>query len=75
SKFNNLFYFDKEKQAIDKIEYLLTLNNLSEDSSRNSEEYIRQNVNLSDFMVWFIENYPQSFDEMKKNPDYQFNFK
>jgi hypothetical protein len=27
------------------------------------------------FMVWFIENYPKSFQIMKENPDYQYNFK
>ena len=42
---------------------------------RNAQEYVRQCINLTDFMVWFIENYPNSFEIMKKNPNYQDNFK
>lgn len=75
SKFGNLFYFDDENQAIEKIEHLLNTANLREISIQNAQEYIKQTINLTDFMVWFIENFPQSFQIMKNNPDYQFNFK
>lgn len=75
SKFGNLFYFDDETRAIEKIESLLNTSNLREISTRNSQEYINDTINLTDFMVWFIENYPQSFDVMRSNPDYQFNYK
>ena len=27
------------------------------------------------FMIWFIENYPESANIMKDNPDYQNRFK
>jgi len=74
-KFNNLFYFDNENQAIDKIEYLLTIDKLKQNSIKNAEEYFQQNINLTEFMVWFIENYPNSFNVMKQNSDYQYNFK
>ncbi|OGU68477.1 MAG: hypothetical protein A2W30_00635 [Ignavibacteria bacterium RBG_16_36_9] len=74
-KFGNLFYFDDESQAIEKIENLSRTNNIREISIRNTQEYINRTINLTDFMVWFIENYPKSFDVMKNNPDYQFNFK
>jgi len=30
---------------------------------------------ITAFMVWFIENYPESVNIMKTNPDYQNNFK
>jgi predicted glycosyltransferase len=75
SNFGNLFYFDNENRAIEKIESLLIKNNLRETSIRNAQEYVNRTINLTDFMVWFIENYPQSFGVMKKNPDYQYNFK
>jgi len=32
-------------------------------------------INPTNFMSWFIENYPQSHQIMKENPDYQYNFK
>jgi len=73
-KFGNLFFFDNEKQAIEKIESLLKINNLRGISIQNAMAYIGQTINLTDFMVWFVENYPKSVDIMKSNPDYQYNF-
>lgn len=74
-KFGNLYYFEKEDLAIEKIEYLLSLNNLKQNAIQNAQEFIDKNINLTDFMVWFVENYPRSFEKMKKNPDYQNKFR
>ena len=73
--FGNLFYFDNEIQAIEQIEDILSRNDFKESSMRNAQKYIRQTINLTDFMVWFIENYPKSFGIMKMNSGYQENFK
>lgn len=75
SKFGNLFYYDSEIPAIEKIKNLLSNKDFKNNSMQNAQEYVRQCINLTDFMVWFIENYPNSFDIMKKNPNYQDNFK
>ena len=32
-------------------------------------------IDVTAFLVWFVENYPQSFQIMKENPDYQLRFK
>lgn len=39
------------------------------------EKLLKSKIDPSAFMVWFIENYPNSRRIMKENPDYQFNFK
>lgn len=75
NKFGNLFYFDSENQALEKIKFLLDEKNLRESSIYNSRAYIGNTINLTDFMVWFIENYPESVSLMKQNSDYQNNFK
>lgn len=75
SKFGNLFYFDDETHAIEKINSLLNTDNLKENSAINAQKCISQSINLTAFMVWFAENYSQSFDMMKNNSNYQFNFK
>ena len=42
---------------------------------------LRRNKMLSEkndptaFLVWFVENYPESVKIMKENPDYQYNFR
>lgn len=32
-------------------------------------------INPTKFLVWFVDNFPNSFETMKKNPDYQYKFK
>ena len=32
-------------------------------------------IDYAKFLTWFIENYPNSVNVMKENPDYQYNFK
>jgi len=31
-------------------------------------------IDVTAFMVWFIEHYPESVNVMKHNPDYQHQF-
>ena len=38
-------------------------------------EFTKMKINPTDFLVWFIENYPESIETMKENPDYQYKFK
>lgn len=38
-------------------------------------EIEKSTINPTKFLVWFVENYPQSSKTMKENPNYQYNFK
>lgn len=35
----------------------------------------KDKIDVTAFMVWFIEDYPKSLRIIKKNPDYQYNFR
>jgi len=39
------------------------------------ETVLYELIDPTAFMLWFVENYPKSFQIMKENPDYQYNFK
>jgi len=41
----------------------------------NWEKLIADKIDPTAFMVWFIDNYPESKTIMKNNPDYQYTFK
>jgi len=43
--------------------------------SGKREKIIRENIDLTAFMSWFIENYPQSLKVAAADDSYQFNFK
>ena len=70
-KYNLVYNFsDKktmEKQAFDKALELLENNNLREEGKRKREKLLNDKIDVTAFMVWFIENYPESFKEMKEN--------
>ena len=42
---------------------------------KRRQKLLDDKINLTSFMVWYIENFPESFKEMKENPDVQYNFK
>jgi|TARA_B100001971_G_scaffold64348_1_gene59187 hypothetical protein len=39
------------------------------------KKLFKEKIDLSTFSIWLIENYPKSVNFIKKNPDYQYNFK
>ncbi|MCD4737359.1 MAG: DUF354 domain-containing protein [Bacteroidales bacterium] len=39
------------------------------------ETFIADKIDVSAFLVWFIENFPKSVMTLKNYPDYQFNFR
>ena len=40
-----------------------------------AEQYLKEQIDLSWFLTWLIEEWPKSFQVMKQNPDYQYNFR
>ncbi|MCD4744616.1 MAG: DUF354 domain-containing protein [Desulfobacteraceae bacterium] len=43
--------------------------------NEKKDTMLADKIDTTSFMVWFIENYPQSFMTMKENPEYQLRFK
>lgn len=41
----------------------------------NRKKLLESKIDSTAFLVWFVENYPQSFKIMKENQDYQLRFK
>lgn len=58
-----------------KIRELLSIENLEAEFSNRCERMLADKIDVTAFMVWFIENYPESARIMKENPDYQNRFK
>lgn len=43
--------------------------------AQRRQKMLSEKIDYAKFLTWFIENYPESRDIMKQNPDYQLNFK
>ena len=61
--------------AIQKGVELLQNENLEENLHQNHNRFISEKIDPTAFLVWFIENWPESKQIMIENPDYQDRFK
>lgn len=74
-KYELLYSFRNSDNIIGKIETLLAEPNLKEIHQKRKEKMLTDKIDFTSFLVWFVENYPESKEIMKKDPDYQYNFK
>lgn len=58
-----------------KIEELSYTPNLKEEWKNRRQKMLSEKIDVTAFMIWFLEYYPESVTIMKENPDYQYNFK
>lgn len=70
-----LFRFKNYEGVQDKIRELAAMPGLKEEWQKRRGEMLSDKIDVTEFIVWFIENYPQSSWIMKSNPDYQSRFK
>jgi len=66
---------DDQLNAILKGVELLQQPNIKEEWQNKRTKMLADKIDVTAFLVWFVENWPESFQTMKQNPDYQFNFK
>ncbi|MCP3680812.1 MAG: hypothetical protein GY782_11380, partial [Gammaproteobacteria bacterium] len=67
--------FRNSEGVIEKALELLNISNLKEEWQKRRQKMLSEQIDVTAFMVWFIENYPESVDTMKTNPDYQYTFR
>lgn len=61
--------------AIEKGIEILNNPNAKKEAIEKSKKMISEKIDITSFLIWFIENYPGSKKIIKENPDYQYNFK
>ena len=66
---------DSQKAAILKAIELLKDKKSKSQTVEKRKKFLQDHIDPATFLVWFIENYPESKKIMKENPDYQYNFK
>lgn len=65
----------RNANGINDIIAKLLKQNTKDTALKNRYSLLEEKIDVTAFMVWFIENYPESEITMRKNPDYQYNFK
>lgn len=78
-KYGLVFRFDCNKEGLqkglDKGVELLTTVGIKVQWQTKRKCLLDDSIDVTAFLVWFIENYPESVQIMKVNPDYQNRFK
>jgi uncharacterized protein len=70
-----LFHFNYFEGVLKKAIELLENTNLKQEFQVLRHQFLSEKNDVTGFMIWFIENYPESAKIMKENPDYQNNFR
>lgn len=65
----------ESERMFEKIKELLSYSDLKAEWQEKRQRMLADKIDVTAFMVWFIENYPESVKVMRENPDYQYNFK
>jgi len=74
-RYGLLFMFKSSNGVIDKALEIINDPNSADSFSNRKTLMLSQKIDPTAFMVWFIENYPNSETIMRENPDYQYRFK
>lgn len=63
-----------QSEAIKKGIEILKNPNSKINAIEQSQKMMSEKIDITSFLIWFIETYPESKEIMKENPDYQYNF-
>lgn len=66
--------FESEAPLIKELENFLITGKYKENFNAKAKELLSRKTNITKFMVWFIQNYPQSKIKMQIDPNHQDNF-
>lgn len=62
-----------QKKSIYKGVEILSSSSIAHKTNRNS--LLMEKIDVTAFLIWFVENYPASAKTLRENPDYQYRFK
>lgn len=66
---------DQFEDMIIKVEELLKQKDLNGVWAKKREKMLADKINVTSFIVWFVENFPESVKKMRDNPEFTKQFK
>lgn len=63
------------EKLYEKIKDLIKMKNRKEKFMERRDKMLSDKIDYAAFLTWFINQYPESKNEMERNSDYQYNFK
>ena len=66
-KYGLIFSYSESNEAMKKAVELVQKPQIKKEWSKKREKFLKDKINVTGFRVWFIENFPKSFEKMKDN--------
>jgi predicted glycosyltransferase len=66
---------EEPEKLFSKLNELLNINNLKDVFELRRQKMLTNKIDVTAFIVWLIEKYPDSIREIKSNPNIQYQFK
>jgi predicted glycosyltransferase len=74
-KYGTVYNFKNSNGVLEKLKELLSIPDLKEVFRRRREKLLADKIDVTAFLVWFVEHYPESVEIMKADPGFQERFK
>lgn len=74
-KYGLVFNHRDASSGIKRVTEILKGEEMLQKQTNKRDTLLKEKIDITSFLVWFITNWPESFDIMQYNPDYQYNFK
>lgn len=66
---------DQPEKILSTLHDLLQMTDLQEEWQKRRKKMLAEKIDAAAFITWFLENYPQSMEVMRKNPEQEWSFK
>jgi uncharacterized protein len=74
-KYGLLYHFNNGNGVIEKVKGMLNDANLKSTHMKSLNKLLADKIDVTAFLIWFIENYPDSVSTMNDRPDFQLKFR
>ena len=63
------------EELLKKVAEFINMSDLKEVFRQRSRKLLADKIDVSAFLIWFMENYPESYEIVCNQPDHQYIFK
>jgi uncharacterized protein len=74
-KYGLVYNYRNGEKVQQKIKEILKIPNVKVEWQKRRQNMLEDKIDVTAFMIWFVENYPESIKIMKEHPEYQYNFR
>jgi predicted glycosyltransferase len=75
AKYGLLFNFKNDDLVLEKIKEITSNKEFRKELQTHRQQMLSEKIDVTAFLVWFVENYPESAVIMREDPEYQLRFR